>query len=147
MKAFFEELFTYSHHYNQQLAAALSGQPEIIDAKSMALFSHILNAHQIWNNRILGHPIGCTVWETRPSDAFAAIDLHNYEQTLVLLDKFGFTDEITYTTSNGSPFVNTVSNILFHVINHSTYHRGQIALLFRQHGMEPLVTDFIFYKR
>jgi len=147
MKTFFEELFTYSHHCNQQLAAVLSEQPETIDAKSMALFSHILNAHQIWNNRILGQPVGCTVWETRPSDAFAVIDLHNYHQTLVLLDKFGFADEITYTTSNGSPFVNTVGNILFHVINHSTYHRGQIALLFRQHGMAPLVTDFIFYKR
>lgn len=147
MKTFFEELFTYSHHCNQQLATVLSEQSEKIDVKSMNLFSHMLNAHQIWNNRILGQPMGCTVWESRPSDAFVAIDRHNYEQTLTLLDRSELTDNITYKTSDGRPFHNTVGNILFHVVNHSTYHRGQLALLFRQNGMEPLVTDYIFYKR
>ncbi len=147
MKTFFEELFTYTHHCNQQLAAVLNEQPEKIDMKSMVLFSHMLNAHQIWNNRILGQPTGCTVWENRPNNTFTAIDLHNYNQTLILLGKFGLTDEIAYTTGNGKAFVNTVGNILFHVINHSTYHRGQIALLFRQNGVEPLATDYIFYKR
>ncbi|GGC27001.1 hypothetical protein GCM10011386_18810 [Parapedobacter defluvii] len=147
MKTFFENLFTYNHHCNQQLAAILSEKPEQADVKSMSLFSHMLNAHQIWNNRILGQPTGCTVWESRPSDAFAAIDQHNFNQTITLLGSFGLTDPITYKTSDGRPFVNTVGDILFHVINHSTYHRGQIALLFRQNGMEPLITDYIFYKR
>ncbi|WP_353197263.1 DinB family protein [Parapedobacter defluvii] len=147
MKTFFENLFTYNHHCNQQLAAILSEKPEQADVKSMSLFSHMLNAHQIWNNRILGQPTGCTVWESRPSDTFAAIDRHNFNQTITLLGSFGLTDPITYKTSDGRLFVNTVGDILFHVINHSTYHRGQIALLFRQNGMEPLITDYIFYKR
>lgn len=147
MITFFEDLFVYNHHCNQQLATVLNEQAEKVDARSLALFSHMLNAHQIWNNRILRQPTGCGVWDNRPSDTFAAIDRHNYEQTLTLLGAFEFTEEIAYKTSNGSPFVNTVGNILFHVINHSTYHRGQLALLFRQNGMEPLVTDYIFYKR
>jgi uncharacterized damage-inducible protein DinB len=29
-----------------------------------------------------------------------------------------------------------------HLANHSTYHRGQIALMLRQLGSEPLATDF-----
>src|SRR5690606_360915 len=139
MNAFFEDLFMYNHHCNQQLAAVLSKAPAEIDEKSLALFGHLLNAHQIWNNRIQGKPMGCTVWEPRPIEAFGAIDTHNYEQTLALLETCHSTDEITYTNSQGTAFVNTVGNILFHVINHSTYHRGQIALLFRQHGMEPLI--------
>ena len=37
--------------------------------------------------------------------------------------------------------------MLFHFVNHSTYHRGQIASNLKEHGIEPLVTDYIFYKR
>lgn len=147
MKTFFEDLFAYNHHCNQQLATIICEKSEKIDDKSMALFSHMLNAHQIWNNRILGQPTGCGVWDSRPSDTFLAIDRHNYDQTISLLGKSELADEIAYTTSDGRPFANTIDNILFHVINHSTYHRGQIALLFRQNGMEPLATDYIFFKR
>ena len=33
-------------------------------------------------------------------------------------------------------------HLMQHVANHSTYHRGQIALMMRQLGAEPLATDF-----
>lgn len=33
-------------------------------------------------------------------------------------------------------------HLMQHVANHSTYHRGQIALMLRQLGAEPLATDF-----
>ena len=107
----------------------------------------MLNAHQIWNHRILGRPVGCTVWENRPAESFAAIDRQNHDETRRILDTADLLSPIAYTNSQGQPFANTAGDILFHVINHSTYHRGQIALLFRQNGMEPLVTDYIFYKR
>ena len=29
-----------------------------------------------------------------------------------------------------------------HLANHSTYHRGQVALMMRQLNVEPLATDF-----
>lgn len=29
-----------------------------------------------------------------------------------------------------------------HLPNHSTYHRGQVALMMRQLGAEPMATDF-----
>jgi uncharacterized damage-inducible protein DinB len=36
----------------------------------------------------------------------------------------------------------TLGELVQHVINHSTYHRGQIALLLRQLGHEPPSTDY-----
>ena len=33
-------------------------------------------------------------------------------------------------------------HLMQHVANHSTYHRGQIALMMRQLGAEPQATDF-----
>lgn len=34
-----------------------------------------------------------------------------------------------------------------HVVNHATYHRGQIASFFRQLGLKPIGTDFITFAR
>jgi len=34
---------------------------------------------------------------------------------------------------------------MVHVVNHSTYHRGQITTLLRQLGAEPVDTDFLVY--
>ena len=71
----------------------------------------------------------------------------NYEHSLHILDKFDLTATMSYTNSKGQTFSNSIRDILFHVINHSTYHRAQIATEFKQNGLEPLVTDYIFYKR
>lgn len=35
-----------------------------------------------------------------------------------------------------------LAQLMQHVANHSTYHRGQIALMMRQLGAQPLSTDF-----
>ena len=32
-----------------------------------------------------------------------------------------------------------------HVVNHSSYHRGQVTTLLRQLGAEPVGTDFLSY--
>jgi uncharacterized damage-inducible protein DinB len=36
----------------------------------------------------------------------------------------------------------SLSHLLQHMANHSTYHRGQISLMMRQLGAEPVATDF-----
>ncbi|MBI3466927.1 MAG: hypothetical protein HY000_28265 [Planctomycetes bacterium] len=42
---------------------------------------------------------------------------------------------------------NTVCDILIHVVNHSSYHRGQLAILLGQEEKTPPVTDYIAYLR
>ena len=34
---------------------------------------------------------------------------------------------------------------LYHVVNHSTYHRGQVATMLRQLGATPAATDLLVY--
>ena len=36
----------------------------------------------------------------------------------------------------------SLAHLMQHLANHSTYHRGQIALMLRTLGAEPLATDF-----
>ncbi len=147
MKSFFEELFRYNQHCNQQLTDIFERESSCMDTKSLALFSHILNAHHIWNNRILGRSTAYGVWDNHAINVFAAIDQLNHEETRGILATCDLADDIAYQTTAGTPFVNTVRDTLFHIINHATYHRAQLASLFRQNGIEPLVTDYIRYKQ
>lgn len=58
-----------------------------------------------------------------------------------------FEKRIDYENTEGRLFTNTLQDMLFHIINHSTNHRGQIAMDFRVNGLEPLASDYIHYKR
>lgn len=147
MKAFFQELFDYNHHSNQILGTIFNEHPDKTSEKSKSLFSHVVNAHHIWNNRINQTQNGYGVWDLHAIEHCLDMDKANYQNTLLILDVVDLNAIINYKTSNGFSFNNSIRDILFHIINHSTYHRGQIATDFRQHDIEPLPTDFIFYKR
>lgn len=41
----------------------------------------------------------------------------------------------------------TLAELMQHVLNHSTYHRGQVALLLRQLGQAPAATDYRLFLR
>lgn len=147
MKDFFLELFTYGHHCNQQLADAFIAYEENVTGKSVSLYSHILDAHHIWNSRIAGRIPLFGVWKLHSVRDFKEIDNANYNFSVSLLNTRELNEEIHYRNSKGLKFTNSIRDIFFHVINHSTYHRGQIATEFRKTGIDPLVTDYIWYKR
>jgi uncharacterized damage-inducible protein DinB len=147
MKAFFKELYTYNHHFNQQYIDSFIQHNAKISDKSVKLLNHLINAQQIWNNRIHKTSESPGVWDIRPTAELKEIDKTNYQNSLVIIDKTDFELPISYVNSKGMAYTNTVRDILFHAVNHGTYHRGQIAADFRATGLEPLTTDYIFYKR
>jgi uncharacterized damage-inducible protein DinB len=36
----------------------------------------------------------------------------------------------------------SLAHLMQHMVNHSTYHRGQVSMMMRQLGAEPVATDF-----
>jgi uncharacterized damage-inducible protein DinB len=146
MKEFFTDIFKYHHHYNQVLADLLIKNEDKISERTVPLFSHCMNAHQIWNSRITGAE-SYTVHQLHTLPKCKEIDSDNFATTLRILEKFDLIKTINYKTSKGDPFNNTIQEILFHVANHFTHHKGQIISDLRQSGIEPLITDYIFYKR
>jgi uncharacterized damage-inducible protein DinB len=54
---------------------------------------------------------------------------------------------ISYRAFNGDPFTSSLEEILRHVVNHGTYHRGQVTTMLRQLGAETVSTDLIGYYR
>ncbi|BDQ03602.1 DinB family protein [Ignavibacterium sp.] len=147
MKQFFIELFDYNHQCNLKLCEAFVENQDKVSEKAIKIFNHLLNAHQIWNSRILQKEISTSVWEIRPLYDLEEIEINNHNQSLEILNSKTLDEKIHYSNTKGQKFSNNILDILFHIINHSTYHRGQIASDFRQNGLEPIVTDFIVYKR
>ena len=54
---------------------------------------------------------------------------------------------IAYTNIEGKPFAQLLWEQMVHVVNHASYHRGQITTLLRQLGAEPAATDLIVFFR
>ena len=50
---------------------------------------------------------------------------------------------LAYVNVKGERWVYPLWQILLHVVNHGTYHRGQIAMLLRQLGVVPRSTDLL----
>lgn len=62
-------------------------------------------------------------------------------------DEEGLNKKYAYNNIKGDAFEDSLYDILFHVINHSTHHRAQISKILRQHDIAPPVMDYIAYLR
>ncbi len=54
----------------------------------------------------------------------------------------GTTDEQLAEKRRVGSYEYTLGELIHHLLNHSTYHRGQVVLLLRQLGETPPATDF-----
>jgi uncharacterized damage-inducible protein DinB len=55
---------------------------------------------------------------------------------------------LVYRSMKGDPFEQPVKDILLHLNNHGTYHRGQLVTMLRQLGVTDIPqTDYILYSR
>ena len=146
MIEFFKDIFEYHNHFNQKLADLLIVNSNKITERTIPLFSHSINAHQIWNSRIL-ETKSLAVHQIHTLEKCKELDDQNYNDSLDILSDFDLSKKISYKISGGIEFENSIQQILFHIANHFTHHRGQIISDLRQNGIEPIITDYIFYKR
>lgn len=148
MKSYFKELFDYTYHHNREIILLTTARTDAaINEKHILLLNHTINAHEIWNLRIKDCDCKTGVWEIRTAAQIEKQNHINYKTTLEIIENTDFEKVISYTNSKGHHYTNIIKDILFHIINHSTYHRGQIMANYKQEGGTPLVSDYIFYKR
>lgn len=146
MKEKLVDLFEYTYHFNKEMIKIISENLEKVDEKIISLINHTLNAQQIWNSRILNEK-SFEVWQINPFENLNGINQQNFNKSLEIVQNFDPDQKIEYQNSRGKKFENTVFEMLFQAINHSTYHRGQINSLLKQSGITPILADYIFYKR
>ncbi|MDQ0594073.1 putative damage-inducible protein DinB [Chryseobacterium ginsenosidimutans] len=146
MKEKLVDLFEYTYHFNKEMITVISENLEKIDEKTISLINHTLNAQQVWNSRILGEK-SFEVWQINPFENLEEINYQNYLKSIQIVENSDFDQRVEYHNSKGTKFENTIFEMLFQAINHSTYHRGQINSLLKQSDIDPILTDYIFYKR
>ena len=148
MKDHFKELLEYSHYYNLEIIKKFNDGDLhfMVPERAIELLSHTLNAHKIWNERIKGNSDNVKVWEVQEVDKLETIENENFQETLDLLENDDLERTVSFKNTKGESYQNSVQDIIFHIVNHSTYHRGQIATEFRKQGIDPIVSDFVYYK-
>ncbi len=148
MKKYFLKLYHYNAWSNKRVLNCIKRQT-VGDEKILTIMGHIVAAQFLWLHRIKGlPPPDVKLWGT-----------YTLDQLLVMAEDAGkkwidfvestedFDRELTYRNYLNEPYTNNVEMIMIHLVNHSSYHRAQIAMLLRQKGFEPINTDFITYDR
>jgi uncharacterized damage-inducible protein DinB len=114
---------------------------------------HLWDAQFIWLTRLNGESPN-----TWPSHSFKgnldeAIEgvKKNSSEFIAFIENLKPEDyqrRVEFKALDGTSFFNTVEDIIIHVMNHSTYHRGQLITMLRMVGFTAVEsTDFIRYLR
>jgi uncharacterized damage-inducible protein DinB len=149
LKDHFNHLFKYNDWATRETARSVTGF-EKKDEKLTELLSHIVSAQKIWLNRVLGRDIIINPWEKHTTQECSVQSTEITAEWINLLESLkddNLERRIDYTNTKGEKFSNTVKDIVTHVLNHSTYHRAQIAQKVKALGGKPAVTDYIVYQR
>lgn len=140
----YKQLFAYEAWANQQAVRSLL-EARGPSPKAVRTMAHIIGASWLWHSRLLKQPGTMPVWPELRIDALhSELDkLHlAWDKDLNALAT-RLDEQIEYVNSKSEKWVSKVEDILTHLIMHSAYHRGQIAMLLRMGNNEPAYTDYI----
>lgn len=113
-----------------------------------ATLTHIMWAEWLWLERWAG---GSPVDVFRPQD-FPSISVLGRRWGQIQTAQTRFVDSLTsgalqqvarYVNLKGETWEYPLWRQVYHVVNHSSYHRGQVTHKFRQLGIAPRATDFL----
>ncbi|MFZ2868906.1 DinB family protein [Zavarzinia sp.] len=160
MKAHFQALAAYNEWANRRLYEAVGNLPDEDFARDLKAFfgsfrgtlNHILVADLIWLGRFTGTPSAdITSLDQTLHQDFAALDAARRETDRRLiayidgLAEADFAGTIAYRTMTRGDAENSRADMLTHVFNHQTHHRGQAHGLLSLLGRVPPSLDLILF--
>lgn len=146
MRAFFADKFERDHHLNLSLITFFEKHEDGIPEFVLRSFSHILNIHYLWNCRLRQLPPDSGEWDMLPLSYFGRFENQNYQETINIVEHVDWDELIRYHSSEGIPLNGVTTDILFHLLQHSNYHRAQIIRELKQTGLNPPQTDLILFR-
>ncbi len=114
---------------------------------------HQMGAEEIWLMRWKGNS-PATFGQAEDYPAFDALSQHwnNVEREMMdfchrLQSEDDIKRVVAYKDLKGNEYSQPLWQLMQHLANHSTYHRGQIVTLLRQVGAKPVGTDLVAFYR
>lgn len=146
MKGTLSRLFRYNEWANREALKSLADRKAAAPPRSVQLLAHIVAAEWLWLERIQNIGQSHAVWPEWAVDEIEPQMARASQAWRIFLngcDESALTREFEYTNTKGEHYRNTVGDAAMHVAMHGAYHRGQIAVLARQNGVQPAYTDYI----
>jgi uncharacterized damage-inducible protein DinB len=145
----FRKNFEYDYWATDKFVKALFEMPQPPE-KAVKILAHMLFAWDVWLARLMKEDLS---GYTNPHPAYSLPEcrqksdqLHEkWKGYLAALKSESLQEKTTYTNTQGKPFEMISRNILVHVVNHSHYHRGQLAMLVAQGNGNRPTTDYSAY--
>ena len=153
-------LFDYNSWANHRsLGAAEKLTPDQFTRPLRSSFSsvrdtlaHICGAEWIWLERFQGRSPSALpdVAQFRDLASLREQWLQHEDRLLAFVSGLTQSDldrEMEYKTLKFGIYNNPLWQSMQHVVNHGTYHRGQVTTMLRQLGAEPVLTDLMHFYR
>jgi uncharacterized damage-inducible protein DinB len=153
-------LYVYNAWANRRsLSAAAALTPEQFTKPMSSSFSsvrdtlaHIFGAEWIWLKRFQGRSPSSLPETTQYPDAATLGERWGEFEPRLLTFVRGLTQSdlertLEYKTLKFGVYSNPLWQSMQHVVNHGTYHRGQITTMLRQLGAQPILTDLMHFYR
>jgi uncharacterized damage-inducible protein DinB len=154
--AIVNELFNYNYWArDRQLQACAVLKPEQFQRPLGGSFpsvretlAHLVAVEWIWLERWRGkNPTGLIPLEEFPTLPAVAERWSEVEREmrdfLAALDKQALGRPLTYLNTRGERWTYPLWQMIVHLLNHQSYHRGQITTLLRMLGVQPPRIDFL----
>lgn len=131
---------------DERVLAAVSEHPP----EDLAVLRHILLGEEVWLRRVLGErdvQIGALAG---PGDiaGFHAAWPALHDRWIAWGEGCEDWDApVHYVRADGVECHTPVWQIVFHVVNHGSYHRGQVSAELRSRGIAPPPTDLMVWYR
>ena len=147
IRSHFGRLFEHLEWADQRALKSLRSM-DPPSPEALCMYSHVLGSEV--TSRLEGRAPTLAIWpemdletcERRARQISSALHQWVREASAERL-----ADSIRYVTSTGREYDTRIIDVLTHVCLHGAYHRGQVALLLRREGGEPIATDFVVFAR
>jgi uncharacterized damage-inducible protein DinB len=124
---------------------------ETADKSVLGTLAHIYGSDRIWLARLEGTPSPALVTDEDRNLTVLKRDwplLHaRWGEWVSRLDEKAPEAEVSYSDTKGRPWRQPLWQLILHVVNHDTHHRGQVAGFVRALGYTPPPLDLVAYYR
>ncbi|HYF29682.1 MAG TPA: DinB family protein [Chitinophagaceae bacterium] len=161
MKELLRQLAVYNGWANQKLCEIILQLPDDLSNKELpssftsirATLLHMWDAESIWWQRMKLQEVviaPSTNFSGSIQDAVAGLQQQNrlWEEWLANATEMALDHVFSYYNLKKEHFKQPTYQVCLQVINHGTYHRGQLVNMLRQLGVQKIPqTDFIVWSR